>query len=65
MSQNQPNRGPSPSMPRWVKVFVVLIIVLILVVIVVHLMGFRFEHGTGGMLFHRFVHLTEYPVQQL
>ena len=42
MSQNQPKRGPSPSMPRWVKVFVIIFIALVVLVIILHLMGFGF-----------------------
>ena len=52
MSKNQPNQRPSPDMPRWVKIFVIILVVLILLVIVVHVMGFRFDHGTGALLFN-------------
>ena len=50
MSKTQPNQRPSPGMPLWVKIFVVLLFAMILSVIVVHLIGFRFDHGTGALL---------------
>ncbi len=42
MSSNQPNRGSSPSVPPWVKVFVIIFIVILALVIALHLMGFGF-----------------------
>ena len=42
MSQNRPEHGTPPSMPRWVKVFGIILIVLVLAVIVVHLAGINF-----------------------
>ncbi len=48
MSQNHPNRGSSPSTPRWVKIFVIIIIVLVVLVIILHVMGFGFgSHRTN------------------
>ena len=47
-------------MPRWVKAFLILLVVLILLVIVVHVMGFRFDHGTGGMLVGGLAHLNQH-----
>ena len=57
MSKNQ---RPSPKMPRWVKMFVILLIALILLVIVVHVMGFRFDHGTSGMLVGGLAHRNQH-----
>lgn len=54
MSKNQPGPRSTPGVPRWVKVFVVILIVLILFVIVVHIIGFRFDHGAGALLFDSF-----------
>jgi hypothetical protein len=48
MSQNQPNRGSSPSLPPWVKVFVIIFVVILALVISLHLMGFGFgSHSLG------------------
>lgn len=65
MSKNQPTPRPSPGMPRWVKLFVVLFIVLILLVIVVHVMGFRFDHGTSRMLVGGLAHLNQHNALRL
>ena len=59
MSKNQSNQGTSPDMPLWVKIFVVILVVLILLVIVVHIMGFRFDHGSGGLLFNSLVKIIK------
>lgn len=37
-----PNRGPAPSTPRWVKIFIAIFIILILVVVAMHLAGISF-----------------------
>lgn len=51
--RNTPGRGSPPSMPRWVKVLVVLFVVLVLFIIVLHLMGFRFGgHGADRTLYY-------------
>lgn len=42
MSQNQPDHGTPPSMPRWVKVFGLVLILLIVAVVVIHLTGNNF-----------------------
>lgn|GEM_PF-2067261 len=48
MSQNQPNCGSSPSLPTWVKVFVIIFVVILALVIALHLMGFGFgSHRVG------------------
>ena len=52
-------------MPRWVKIFAVLFIVLILLVIVVHVLGFRFDHGTGGMLIGSLAHVNQHSTMHL
>jgi hypothetical protein len=39
ISQNYPDRGSPPSMPRWVKTFGIVIIALVVVVVVMHLTG--------------------------
>ena len=57
MSKNQ---RPSPKMPPWVKIFVVILVVLILLVMVMHVMGFRVDHGTGGMLVGGIAYLNEH-----
>jgi flagellar basal body-associated protein FliL len=74
MSSNQPNRGSSPSLPPWVKVFLIIFIVILALVIALHLMGFGFgSHRVGEAnnlsVFHTVdrVRLTdisiEYPLQ--
>lgn len=50
VSQNHPNRGSSPSTPRWVKVFVIIFIILIVLVIILHLMGFEFGNHASATL---------------
>jgi hypothetical protein len=42
MSKNQPNGGSSPTLPPWVKVFVIIFVVILALVIALHLMGFGF-----------------------
>ena len=41
MSQTpiKPERGSSPPMPRWVKVFGIILMILVLVVVIMHLTG--------------------------
>ena len=39
---NKPNGGSPPSMPRWVKVLVIIFVLLILLVVVMHLAGINF-----------------------
>ena len=39
MSQIPPERGAPPTMPRWVKVFVMILVGLVLVIILMHLTG--------------------------
>lgn len=54
MSENQkpPSRVTPPKTPRWVIIFVVVLVLLVALVVIVHLMGFRFDHGTGASLFN-------------
>ena len=48
MSQNQPNRRSSPSLPLWVKIFLAIFVVILALVIALHLMGFGFgSHRVG------------------
>jgi hypothetical protein len=56
---NTPGRGAPPSIPGWVKAFLVVLIVLVAVVVIVHLMGIRFDHGGGGTLLSGLVSLLE------
>jgi hypothetical protein len=44
MSQTptKPDRGSSPGMPRWVKIFGIILIVLAVAVVAMHLMGVDF-----------------------
>jgi hypothetical protein len=61
MSEIQKPSGlPSPpSTPRWVIVFVVILILLVAIVVIVHLLGVRFDHGTGSILFNILASLIE------
>jgi Ca2+/H+ antiporter len=64
MSENQ----KPPSTPGWVKAFVILLIALVLIVVIAHLLGFRFDHGAGGMLpsnLASYPSLIEEAIQQL
>jgi hypothetical protein len=61
--QKPPGRATPPRTPRWVIAFVVILILLVVVVVIVHLMGFRFDHGTGAIFFNRVVSLTEQAIQ--
>lgn len=51
-NQNPPGRVTPPKTPRWVIIFVVVLVLLVALVVIVHLMGFRFDHGTGAILFN-------------
>ena len=42
MSQNRPDHGTPPGMPRWVKVFGIILLVLVLAVVTMHLAGIDF-----------------------
>ena len=62
---NMPGRGSPPSMPGWVKAFLIFLVVLVAVVVIVHLMGIRFDHGGGGTLLSGLVSLLENAVEQV
>ena len=49
MSQThiKPDRGSTPSTPRWVKVFGIIVIVLVLLFVILHLTGNSLG-GPGG-----------------
>jgi hypothetical protein len=47
-NQNIPRRSTPPKTPGWVKVFFIVIALLIIVVVLAHLLGLRFDHGTGA-----------------
>jgi hypothetical protein len=57
--QKPSGRASPPSTPRWVIVFVVILILLVAIVVISHLMGFRFDHGTGTILFRNLASLIE------
>lgn len=60
-NQKMPGRGSPPSIPRWVKVFVIIFIALVLLFIILHLMGLGFGgHGMSSQTL-----LLEHAVQQL
>lgn len=56
--QKPPGRPSPPSTPRWVIIFVIVLILLVAVVVIVHLLGFRFDHGAGAILFERLASLV-------
>ena len=60
---NTPGRGSPPSTPRWVIISLILFVLLVAVVVIVHLLGFRFDHGTGGL--NTLVRLIENTIQPL
>ena len=41
----EPDRGSSPSTPRWVKVFGIIVIIVVLLVGIVMLTGLGGQHG--------------------
>jgi hypothetical protein len=57
--QKPPGQPSPPSTPRWVIVFVVILILLVAIVVIVHLLGFRFDHGTAASFFNSLVSLIE------
>jgi hypothetical protein len=57
--QKPPGHPSPPSTPRWVIVFVVILILLVVIVVLVHLLGVRFDHGTGIILFNSLAGLIE------
>lgn len=62
-TQKAAGRGSPPSVPRWVKLFVVTLIVLVLLLIILHAMGIGFgSHGTNSAV--DFALIIEYAVQQ-
>lgn len=60
-----PGRGSPPSIPGWVKAFLIVLIVIVAVVVIVHLMGIRFDHGGGGTLLSGLVSLLENAIEQV
>lgn len=42
---DQPDRGSTPSTPRWVKVFGIIVLILVLLFVILKLTGVGGQHG--------------------